>query len=270
MSKILLANPPGKFIRGAGDRWPTTRAESDPTPIRYSPFPFLIGYTAAVLEKEGYQVAVKDCAEEDWSRENFLDYLEEFQPDLIVMQTSTPSYYYDVETLKVMRSKTDSPIVAVGLHATAVPERHLTDGFDYVIRGEYEYPTLKLIRCLEKGNHPTEIKGIAFKDDDDNPVDNGFADPFKDLDSLPWPARHLMPMDRYCEPFAKGKNVWMMATRGCPYHCLYCTVPRFSGKPTFRTRNPKDVVDEMEYVITQYIPDEIYFDDASISGRTRR
>ncbi len=265
MNKILITNPPGRFIRGAGDRWPTIRAKENPTPIRYSPFPFLIGYTAAVLEKEGYNVAVKDFAEEDLSREDFCSYIQEYKPDLIVFQTSTPSYYYDVETLRMIKNKTDAPVVAIGFHATAVPERHLVDGFDYVIRGEYEYPTLELVRALEKNKKTNEIKGVAFKDNDGNPKNNGFADPVKNLDSLPLPARHLMAMDRYCEPFAKGKNIWMMATRGCAHNCLYCTLPVFSGKPSFRIRNPKNIVEEMEHVINQYNPDEIYFDDASIS-----
>ena len=105
MNKILITNPPGRFIRGAGDRWPTIRAETNSTPIRYSPFPFLIGYTAAVLEKEGYNVAVKDFAEEDLSREDFCYYIQEYKPDLIVFQTSTPSYYYDVETLRMIKNQ---------------------------------------------------------------------------------------------------------------------------------------------------------------------
>lgn len=263
--KILLTNPPGRYIRGAGDRWPTARTESEPSPIRYSPFPFLLGYTTALLEKEGYYVDFKDCAEEDWERSRFLNHIEKYSPDLIVMQTSTPSYYFDVETRAMVGEKTDAPVVAVGLHATATPLQHLSDGFDYVIRGEYEYPTLEIVRKLEKSEKSIDLRGVAYVSENGEPVENGFADPVKDLNSLPWPARHLMPMDRYCEPFANGRNVWMMATRGCAYNCLYCTLPVFSGRPNFRIRDPKDVCDEMEHVIQKYEPDEIYFDDASIS-----
>ncbi len=263
--RILITNPPGKYVRGAGDRWPSSRVNPDPTPIRYSPFPFLLAYTAAVLEREGYDVEIKDCAEEDWEREKFLNYVENYSPDLIVMQTSTPSYYHDVETRKMMREISDAPVVAVGLHATAVPFIHLSDGFDCVIRGEYEYPTLEIVRRMEKGKKPVDIKGVAYVGRDGKPRDSGFAEPVKDLNTLPWPARHLMSMKRYCEPFANGRNVWMMSTRGCAYSCLYCTLPVFSGRPSFRMRDPQNVCDEMEHVIREYAPDEIYFDDASIS-----
>jgi len=267
--KVLLTNPPGNFIRGAGDRWPTIRQETDPTPIRYSPFPFLLGYSAAVLEREGHHVEVKDCAEEDWTRQDLMEHLIEFQPEVIVFQTSTPSYSYDIETLKQVRKALDCTVVAVGLHATAAAIKHLEDGFDYVIRGEYEYPILEIVKYIEKDEKVFDFQGVAYKDADGICCDNGYAEPVKDLNELPWPARHLMAMDRYCEPFAAGRNVWMMTTRGCANNCLYCTLPAFSGKPSFRTRDPKDVCDEMEDVIAKYNPDEIYFDDASISTNKR-
>ena len=263
--KILVTNPPGKYVRGAGDRWPSSRSNEDVTPIRYSPFPFLLGYTCALLEKEGYQVDFKDAAEEDWERQLFIKHIESNPFDLIILQTSTPSYYYDINTLKLIKEQTSASIVAVGLHATAEPIKHLSDGFDYVIRGEYEFPALELARKIDNGEKNFQIKGIAYIDTVGQSQDMGYAEPVKDLNSLPWPARHLMPIDRYCEPFAKGKNIWMMATRGCAFSCLYCTLPVFSDKPSFRTRDPKDVCNEIEHIIKTYKPDEIYFDDASIS-----
>lgn len=261
--KIFLTNPPGtQFIRGAGDRWPTTRSTENK--IVYRPFPFLLAYTAAVLQREGYEVDLRDCAENQWDRETFCQHVESLAPDFIVMQTSTPSYFYDLETLKMLKARVDAPVMAVGPHATAVPIHHLKDGFDYACRGEYEFPTLELVRRLENQRGPiTDIKGIAC-DKDSEPIDNGFAEP-ADLSALPWPARHLLPMDKYCEPFALGRNVWMMSTRGCPFNCIYCSVPAFSGRPAFRTRDPKDVCDEIEHVTNTYNVDDIYFDDASIA-----
>lgn len=261
--KVFLTNPPGtQFIRGAGDRWPTTRPEK--SKLVYRPFPFLLAYTAALLEKEGYSVDLRDCAENEWDRSTFCNHIEKYAPDLILFQTSTPSYHYDLETLNLLKTKINCPVMAVGLHAGAEPVRHIEDGFDYVCRGEYEFPTLELVKRMEKDHGMiTDVRGIAARQDD-KCVDNGYAEP-ADLDKLPWPARHLLPMDKYCEPFALGRNVWMMSTRGCVFNCPYCSLPGFSGKPTFRTRDPKDVCDEIEHIRKTYNIDDIYFDDASIA-----
>lgn len=260
MNNILITNPPGKyFVRARGDNWPSTNHSAN---VTYTSFPYLLATTAAQLEKVGHQVCLIDCVAENIERDKFIEQVYSFNPTIVVMLTSTPSYYYDVDTRQQIGK--NIPVVAVGVHASATPQRHLEDKFDYVARGEFEHTITDLINHLGNYNRIKEIKGVCFKQDDNLHISD-FSEPTANLDDLPFPAYHLLKMDLYSEPFAKGKNIMMLTSRGCPYNCDYCCVPYFYGKPIYRKRTPKLVVDEIEYLIGKYNIDEIYFDDSSIT-----
>lgn len=195
-----------------------------------------------------------------WNNQELINSLNDFAPKLVIMETSAPSYKMDMETLKQLNLKV--PAAAVGLHATALPRQHLNDGFDYVIRGEYELSALALAKHLSGATQDLPEKGIATKD---NPsVELGPL--AENLDYLPFPARHLTPLDRYVDVFAFGKSVQVITSRGCKYNCSFCTEPLLYGKPCYRRRSPENISDEIEQIIKQYNPDEIYFDDASFTN----
>jgi len=250
--KILVLNPPGPFCR-AGSRWPHKRSNVG---IRYNPFPFFISYATSVLRQNGYNADIKDCIALEWNTKKLLNYIDKFNPDLIVMETSTPSYSNDVEIMK----KIKKPVVAVGSHATATFKQHLNDGFDYVAIGEFDFSLLELVKFLDKKIR-TFPDTIAYK----NNLKPKYPDLIKDLDKLPYPPWDLMPMEMYNEPFSKGRNVTLLSSRGCVHNCSFCTVAVFYGKPNCRVRNPVKVCDEIQVLIDKYRPDEIYFDDDSIT-----
>ena len=140
--KILLINPPGNFAR-AGSRWPHKTDEG----LSYVPFPFWLAYASSFLKSRGFEIDIKDCVALGWDRSRTKTHIGQFDPELLVMETSAPSYKYDIETLTQIR--TDKiKVAAVGYHATALPKLHLDDGFDYVIKGEYELPLYELARYL--------------------------------------------------------------------------------------------------------------------------
>lgn len=260
VSKILVANPPGRhFVRARGDNWPSTSSEDN---VIYTSFPYLLATAAALLEREGHEVCLVDCVAEGMERNKFVDVVNSFEPALIVMLTATPSYYCDVETRRSLGPEV--PVVAVGVHASATPERHLMDGFDFVIRGEFEYALVDLMSSMGTHDRMKEIKGLCFHRDKGFHI-SGFSEPVPNLDDMPFPAYHLLNMDLYSEPFAKGRNIMLMSSRGCPYCCDYCCVPYFYSHSIYRKRSPKLVVDEIEQLLKRYKLDEIYFDDSSIT-----
>lgn len=258
--KVLITNPPGRcFIRARGDNWPSACETKN---VLYTSFPYLLATAAAQLEKSGHEVCLVDCVAEGIEQEEFINTVPSFGPIAVVMMTSTPSYYYDVETRKKL--DLDIPVIAVGVHASATPQRHLKDGFDYVIRGEFDYTLAELIAGINNKEKLKQVQGICFKDGDELHISE-FSETVKDLNELPFPAYHLLKMDLYSEPFAKGRNIMMLTTRGCPYQCDYCCVPYFYGGPIYRKRKPKRVVDKIEYLIDKFQIDEVYFDDSSIT-----
>ncbi len=253
--KILLINPPGHFAR-AGSRWPHKR-EGD---LGYVPFPFWLAYAAALLEREDFAVDLKDCVALEWDALRLKEHIKQSKPDLLVMETSTPSYTFDIETLKTINPE-GIPTAAVGYHATALPEFHLHDGFKYVIIGEYEVSLLHLARYLDGSEVALPETGLATRDKPR--VSHGSF--VQNLDTLPLPARHLLPMERYVDVFAFGRSIQVITSRGCPFRCIFCCEAMLPGKPGVRLRSHEKVCDEIEHLITQYNPDEIYFDDSSFT-----
>jgi anaerobic magnesium-protoporphyrin IX monomethyl ester cyclase len=266
--RVLLANLPwicdGERIGlRAGSRWPHLKLKKEQLP--YYPFPFFLAYAAAVLEKAGYDVILKDCIAEELSDADFKAILDEQKPDMVVFETSTPSIGNDLLWAKVAKDS-DALTVMTGPHATARPNEILAhDYVDYCICYEYEYPLLELVKAVEAGKDPSGIKSLCHRGEDGVTVNE--RAPVEDINCMPYPLRSQLPMKKYIDPFCKhAPNAQMMSSRGCPYQCIYCLEPWvFYGKRSYRARTAESVVDEMEYLVREYGVKEIYFDDSSFS-----
>lgn len=253
--KIAIINPPGTFAR-AGSRWPH-KVDGG---LGYVPFPFWLAYATSYLKSNGFDVDLKDCVALRWDNKRLKEYIEDFKPDLAVFETSAPSYKSDIDTLKVIR---DNNLItaAVGYHATALPKEHLDDGFDYCIIGEYERSLLKLAKYIDGSEKTLSDSGIVSKENPEPPL----GPVIQDLDSIPFPARDLLPMEKYVDVFAFGRSMQVITSRGCPFKCSFCCEVLLPGKPSVRFRSPENVCDEIEDLISKYNPDEIYFDDSSFT-----
>lgn len=191
-----------------------------------------------------------DCIASGIDPDELKSKADSFEPDMVFMETSAPSFFADIE----IREMLGRPCIVGGAHATATPEDHIGAGFDGVIRGEYDQVITK---SLDLGDHPW----LATTD---NP-DAGHAPMIENLDDIPYPAWDLMPMEKYNDPFCKGLTVTVLTSRGCPLTCSFCTIAPHQGKPNYRRRDPKKVCDEIQIMIDKYHPDEIYFDDDTIT-----
>lgn len=248
--KILLANPPGPWLRC---RWDINTSNLW---MKYYPFPVRLAYATAILKKNGYEAYIIDATASEMCRKDFIKRFREIMPDLVIWETTASSFDYDIKTMKMLKKiKPNLLVAASGYHATPAYKECLKAGYDFVVVGECDYSILDLVRYLNK-----EIKrfpkGIATKGH--KFVPRGLI---QNLDELPWPERDSLPMKKYNDPKLNGFNVVIISSRGCPYACSFCTVDVYYGKRNYRIRNPKDVVDEMEYLWSKYKPDELYFDD---------
>jgi anaerobic magnesium-protoporphyrin IX monomethyl ester cyclase len=246
--KVLLLNPPGPFCR-AGSRWPHKRKEHT-VGIDYHPFPFSLGYAASRLIADGHEVKFLDCIASGIGLGELELVSKAFSPDLVFMETSAPSFHADTE-VKNMLGK---PCLVGGAHAAATPKDHIEAGFSGVIIGEYDQV---ISEALDLGEHPWLATAKSLDACHAPMVDN--------LDEIPYPAWNLMPMEKYNDPFCKGRAVTVLTSRGCPLKCEFCTIAPHQGKPNYRRRDPKKVCDEIQVLIDTYNPDEIYFDDDTIT-----
>ncbi|HOZ50074.1 MAG TPA: radical SAM protein [Candidatus Hydrogenedentes bacterium] len=246
--KVLLLNPPGPFCR-AGSRWPHRR-NTRRVGIDYHPFPFALGYATARLTADGHQAKLVDCIALGMGDPEALEVVRDFEPDVVFMETSAPSFAADVAILRAV----ERPCIAGGAHATATVAEHLEAGFTAVIRGEYDQV---ITEAMELVPQPWLATPEA--------PDAEYAPLVDDLDSIPYPPWHQMPMERYNDPICRGRSVTVLSSRGCPMRCEFCTLTPYHGRRNYRLRDPVAVCDEIDALVGDFSPDEIYFDDDSIT-----
>ena len=275
--KVLLANPPwlrpGWYGVRAGSRWPHMERADAP----YMPFPFLLGYAAAVLEAAGHKVHVVDACAERMDRPTFLTRVASFGPDFVMMEVSTPSLTEDLRTVAGLREGIgyDGPVVLGGLHKPLYTPGFLA-GLPLIqgtLIGEYEYTLVELLAALASDTRGPKdaIPGLIWRRGNDL-LDGGRKHSQEGLDDIPWPARHLFPMDRYHDlpGGIPGPSVQMWASRGCSFTCDFCAWPQILyGDNAYRVRSADAVADEVAAMLEQGYA-SVYFDDDTFNlGRKR-
>ncbi len=257
--------------------------------------PLGIAYVAAVLEKQ-HKVRIIDSPTEGWgnlqqvdgrkyrvglTNTEIMNRISQWAPDVVGINIPFSGWSKGAFEIASIVKETDKDIVTVldGQHPSARPEECLIDpNIDFVVIGEGEITTSRLVNMLEKGDtrNLKKIQGIAFQKNGKTVITS--PRPFiENLDSLPFPARHLLPMDKY---FADVKETplrgeiskpWttMITTRGCPYSCVFCTVHIVMGKK-WRSRSPENVVDEIEQLIQTYRIRQIDFYDENMTLDKKR
>ena len=270
--KVFLANGPWKKgdrlgVR-AGARWATTKAAGKGSKIPpYVPFPFYLAYAAAAVEEAGFNTLLIDAIAEAMDDEAFMKAINNFEPDLVMLETSTPSIKVDLALAEQIReSLPEARIGLSGPHVTALPVETLQGAahIDFILLGEYEYILRDLASALEKGQDLANVSGMVWRDKDGSIRTNQPRPLVRNIDQIPWPARHFLPMRNYRDSFAglpmPGLTMW--TSRGCPFQCIFCVWPNVMyGSQAYRVRNPIDVVDEMQQMSEKYGLRSVSFDD---------
>ena len=234
-----------------------------------------LAYLAGGLRHNRIQVRILDCLVEDpqhirsaetqWcevglSDQDILQRIREFEPGLIGL--SIPFSYQHEMAMKLARTiKSAFPevlLAAGGNHVTAVPEKMDRSSIDYLILGEGEQALLQLIEALNQAQPVEGIPGIVTRD-----TSTFRRAPFiQDLDALPFPAIDLLPLQKLWGGGPRWIN--MVATRGCVYDCVFCSIHTIMGY-TIRRRSVANVVAEIERWHRLYQIQEIYFEDDNLT-----
>jgi anaerobic magnesium-protoporphyrin IX monomethyl ester cyclase len=158
-------------------------------------------------------------------------------------------------------------IVVGGEHATAMPDYILGDchEIDYLIMGEGELTFLEFTSRHFKDQDLSDLPGLCFRDRDGKPVNNGLGQRVADFANLPQPAWHLCNVENYFTGLWSmgigfGRNILILATRGCPYQCTFCSNPTM-WTTRYLMRPAADVVDEIEFLISEYGANSFDFAD---------
>lgn len=167
----------------------------------------------------------------------------------------------------IRRKYPDIYMVAGGEQVTAIPEYSLqSSSLDAVVLGEGEKIFPALIEAIRSSKNLSNIRGIAFKDKAEKRIIiNSREERISDLDSIPWPDWTSIPIENYINAdlqngVNRGRSMPIVATRGCPFQCTFCS-NRKMWESLFRTRDPKDVVQEMKSYIEKYKIENFNFQD---------
>jgi len=268
--RIVLVEPPSPkgdaYTRGTVLRWGGKSRVKALTP------PLLAAYVAAVLERGGFDVRIVDANVLRMSKRTAIREIERLSPRMIVIDTSLSTLDNDAFFAKDL-SHNGTSLALMGYEGSQHPEVLKRFPYvDYMIRGEPEYTALELAQAIRSNAGVESVRGIAFRSPEGNIVISPRRPLIDDLDRLPFPARHLLPQDRYrasvtmvdATPFTT-----MISSRGCTFACTFCTSPVFFER-RWRARSPVNVVDEIEYVVDEFGTKGIYFRDDEFTLNHRR
>lgn len=249
--RILLLNPPffpekGRF----------SRASRSPAIARGGTlyYPVWLAYACGVLEKAGHSVRLLDAPAMGLDMAGVFLTLGEFTPQLVVVETSTPSIYEDVRSAVALKKHFPGCfLLLTGTHPSALPREtlELSPLLDGVALGEYDYTLRDLAAALEQGNAVAAVPGLVVRRDDGSILRTRERDKISDLDQLPFISavcrRHLDP-GQYFFAAAPSPMMMIITGRGCPFHCFFCVYPQTFHGHRYRTRSPENVVDEFVYI----------------------
>jgi magnesium-protoporphyrin IX monomethyl ester (oxidative) cyclase len=256
--------------------------------------PIVLASVAAVLEKK-HDVCIIDAPTEGWknlieldetkyrvglSAQTIAEQVGKWNADVAVVEIPFSGWsktaFEVVSAIKSVNRKI--VVVLMGQHPSARPEACLSEtDVDFVVIGEPENTVSELVDILEVGKQNFgAIDGLGFKQNR-KPVLTGERAIIEDLDSLPFPARHLLPMKIYFEAVKENplrgevSKPWtaMITSRGCPHNCVFCSNCIVWGKK-WRARSPKNVVDEIEQLVKNYGIKQIDFSDDNMTLDKKR
>ena len=216
-------------------------------PISETPSPPLgLAYLAAALEEAGVEVRVLDLVVTPYRAETLAKLLDDVQPELVGLTAFTMTVDHAMAVIdSVKRHSPRAVTVMGGPHVTFSAPQTLKacPSLDVAVLGEGERTIVELVRAIAAGSGFKNVTGIAHRADGAI----RFTPPrafIADLDSLPLPARRLLPLGRYR---ALGMPISMTTTRGCPHQCIFCVGRKMVGAKV-RYRSPRKVVDEIEAI----------------------
>lgn len=274
--KVCFVNPPFKAEYGKFSR--TSRSPSiGHSGVLY--YPLWLIYAAAVVEKDGFEIAFIDAPAKRLDVEKTLERVKGEAADavLFVLDTSTPSIYSDVRFgAKLKELYPQSKVMLVGTHPSAVDVEtmEIDPAIDFVARHEYDYIVRDTARALRDGVNTSQIKGLTYRTADGRIERAPDAEHIEQLDDIPMAAPFIekyLDIWDYVFPAATYPAVQIFTGRGCPAHCNYCVYPQTMHGHKYRLRSPENVVEEFQY-IADHFPKvrEVVIEDDTFTANKQR
>jgi radical SAM superfamily enzyme YgiQ (UPF0313 family) len=241
--------------------------------------PLSLTYIAAVLEKEGHTIEIIDMNERKMNDDDLRANLKE-DVDVVGITGMITEYKKILKIIDIAKEEfPDRKVILGGPLATTLPQQLLEQSkADFILMGEGENTTPILIRAIEQGSTLAEIRGIGYKQGE-QVIINKPVIPIDNIDTIPFPARHLLDMEKYIknhfksfgwkiDGFDKIRSTNIITSRGCPYNCTFCFKDMWGYK--WRGRSAENIVAEMELLNEKYNVNGFFFvDDLFVLDKKR-
>lgn len=260
---ILLINPPSESEIIA-DNPSFIEKERGCTP------PLGILYIAAYIrEKSEHSVNVIDSQVDKKSYRDLKKAIQDITPDIVGISCITLNLNDTIKTAKLVKQISSKiKVIVGGQHVYLYPkETYDLGNIDFIIRGEGEITFLDIINNITDTSKLRSLKGLFFKYNNKY-INNGVTELINSLDDLPFPARDLVPYNKYKTLLSNNETVTSIITsRGCPFKCIFCNRPHLGN--TYRERSPENVLAEMKSCVSLGITNFVFCDDTFSLNLTR-
>ncbi len=235
--------------------------------------PLGIAYIAAYLRRAGFAPVILDNCVKLMSPEAFARYAAELDPVAVGFTSSTTN----ISTARALASafkklKPSTPVLLGGHHASALAaDCAAMPEIDFAIFGEGEQTCAELLSAIKSGGPVDAVNGIAYKHGSAVRVTHPRA-PIADIDSIPFPAYDLLPMESYHPSLSRrlssGNMGAIITSRGCPYRCAFCANAVFGA--ALRQRSVENVLEEVRLLVRDYDIRELIIWDDTFTVNTAR
>lgn len=250
--RILLVNPPTKDQPVVRDMMGGLGFDGGDAVVLP---PLDLAYMAATLLSKGHEVKIVDSDVENYNIKDINHIIKEYRPDMVIGTVSLPTLYKDCSFLKSLRKDFSAKMIAkTGISYPPILKEILEKAsVDFCIYGECD----TIIDQILLGNQKAGT--VWLKEEGVEIQNNQLID---NLDSLPLPARHLLPNEKYRYVLLGEKTATMQTSRGCPFPCsYYCPYPLVQGRK-WRARSPEHICEEIQDIVVNYNINKILFRDA--------
>jgi len=261
--KILLIYPSSGHIEIAVNKYVTLGA--------YIP-PLGLLYIGKVLEINGHDVEIIDCNAEEITEEKIESKLPFFDAVGMTVYSKPEELNFSMKLAKLIKKYAPNiPLIIGGPHSSLFPEKAVEEhNADICFCGEGETRIHLLADALEGKRKLSSIPGIYYKQGNKLKHTKA-ASQVKDLNKIPFPARHLVDKYEYGylikSKLIKGKVTSSITSRGCPHHCRYCQIQ--SHVPNYRTRTVENITEELEEIANQGFDSVVFSDDNFLAQKKK-
>lgn len=226
-----------------------------------------LGYLAAVLRQNGFSVEILDCVLLDIDHNRAMAEIKKRNFTILGFSVFALAMEATAALVSDLRALACDAHITLGGHFPTFRAKTLLQRYphiDSIVRYEGEDTLLDLVRTIKDGKDCSAVKGIAFRHHGEI-IENEDREPVADLDSLPLPSRDMLP-----HAMKYGGDIYVSTSRGCWGNCTYCSIspfrPKSSKVPGWRARSAKNVVDEIEHLVSTYNCNSIAIGDSDFIG----